>query len=48
MRSGEVVEIGPSNQLLTRPKHPYTKSLLAAVPTLRTDRTRPLAMVGGE
>jgi len=46
MRSGEVVETGPSNQLLTRPEHPYTKSLLAAVPTLRTDRSRPLAMVG--
>ena len=46
MRSGEVVESGPSNQLLTRPEHPYTKSLLAAVPTLRTDRSQPLAMVG--
>jgi len=48
MRSGEVVETGLSNQLLTRPEHPYTKSLLAAVPTLRTDRSRPLAMVGKE
>jgi len=45
MRSGEVVESGLSNQILTRPQHPYTRSLLAAVPTLRTDRTRPLATV---
>jgi oligopeptide/dipeptide ABC transporter ATP-binding protein len=46
MRAGVVVETGPSAQLLTTPKHPYTRSLLAAVPTLRTDRNRPLAMVG--
>jgi len=46
MRAGVVVETGPSAQLLTAPEHPYTRSLLAAVPTLRTDRNRPLAMVG--
>jgi len=47
MRAGQVVETGPSDRLLTHPQHPYTQSLLAAVPTLRTDRDRPLAMVGG-
>jgi len=47
MRAGEVVETGPSAKLLTAPQHAYTRSLLAAVPTLRTDRSRPLAMVGG-
>jgi peptide/nickel transport system ATP-binding protein len=46
MRAGEIVETGPCARLLTAPEHPYTKSLLAAVPTLRTDRSRPLAMVG--
>ena len=46
MRAGQIVETGPSERLLTKPEHPYTKSLLAAVPTLRTDRSRPLAMVG--
>ena len=46
MRAGRVVEEGPSEKLLAAPEHPYTKSLLAAVPTLRTDRSRPLAMVG--
>jgi peptide/nickel transport system ATP-binding protein len=45
MNAGEVVETGPARRLLTSPEHPYTKSLLAAVPTLRTDRSRPLAMV---
>jgi peptide/nickel transport system ATP-binding protein len=47
MRQGQIVETGPSRELLTHPQHPYTQSLLAAVPTLRTDRNQPLAMVGG-
>jgi peptide/nickel transport system ATP-binding protein len=46
MRQGQVVETGACERLLTAPEHPYTRSLLAAVPTLRTDRDRPLAMVG--
>ena len=45
MRSGLVVETGPSARLLTAPEHPYTRSLLAAVPTLRTQRDQPLAVV---
>ena len=46
MRSGEIVETGPSQSILTAPEHPYTRSLLAAVPTLVTDRSKPLAMIG--
>jgi peptide/nickel transport system ATP-binding protein len=46
MRAGAIVETGPTLHLLTSPQHLYTRSLLAAVPTLRTDRTKPLAMVG--
>jgi peptide/nickel transport system ATP-binding protein len=45
MRAGQVVESGPSARLLTAPDHSYTRSLLAAVPTLRTKRNVPLAMV---
>jgi len=46
MRSGQILESGAALEVLTRPQHPYTKSLLAAVPTLRTDRKMPLAMIG--
>jgi peptide/nickel transport system ATP-binding protein len=46
MRSGEIVEQGPAHQILTRPQHPYTQTLLAAAPTMQTDRDRPLAAGG--
>jgi peptide/nickel transport system ATP-binding protein len=45
MRAGQVVETGDCVRLLTSPQHPYTRRLLAAVPSLRSDRTQPLAMV---
>ncbi len=46
MRYGQLVEEGLTKKILTEPREPYTRSLLAAVPSLRTDRTKPLAMVG--
>jgi peptide/nickel transport system ATP-binding protein len=46
MREGQVLESGSARQVLIEPQHSYTKSLLAAVPTLRTDRQKPLAGVG--
>jgi peptide/nickel transport system ATP-binding protein len=46
MRAGQIVETGPAQRLLTAPEHSYTRSLLAAVPTLRSDRNQPLAKVG--
>jgi peptide/nickel transport system ATP-binding protein len=45
MRAGTVVESGSVERILTRPEDAYTRSLLAAVPTLRTDRRQPLAMI---
>ncbi len=45
MRGGLVLETGDCLQVLTNPQNDYTKSLLAAVPTLKTDRSKPLAMI---
>ena len=45
MRSGQILESGSALEVLVQPRHAYTKSLLAAVPTLRTDREKPLALV---
>jgi len=46
MRAGLIVETGAMRDVLTHPQHEYTRSLLAAVPTLKTDREKPLAVVG--
>jgi peptide/nickel transport system ATP-binding protein len=34
MRHGRIIEMGDARQVLTQPQHPYTKELLAAVPSL--------------
>ncbi|MFV0452779.1 MAG: ABC transporter ATP-binding protein [Propioniciclava sp.] len=42
MYAGEIVEIGPCEQIFTRPSHPYTRALLNAIPHLR----EPYALTG--
>jgi len=46
MRHGEIVEQGCVQQVLTRPQHAYTRSLLASAPSMTTDREKPLAVAG--
>ena len=47
MYAGQIVEAGSAGAVLNQPLHPYTCGLMNSVPTLRTDRTRPLQTVEG-
>jgi oligopeptide/dipeptide ABC transporter ATP-binding protein len=47
MYAGSIVEMGAAREVLARPVHPYSRGLLEAVPTLRTDRERPLKAIEG-
>jgi peptide/nickel transport system ATP-binding protein len=38
-----LLESGTRDHVFLHPRHPYTQSLLGAVPSLATDRRRPLA-----
>ena len=37
MYAGQMVEVGPAEQVLTAPQHPYTQKLLASIPSLTSD-----------
>jgi peptide/nickel transport system ATP-binding protein len=37
LRLGDLVEMGPRDEVLRRPEHAYTRMLMASVPTLRVD-----------
>ncbi|GAA1211877.1 ABC transporter ATP-binding protein [Pseudonocardia alaniniphila] len=45
--AGQVVEQGPTAEVLGDPRHPYSTALLAAVPTPTTDKALPLAAIPG-
>ena len=45
MYAGQVVEIAPAADIFERPRHPYTRALLAAIP--RIDRVRDLSVISG-
>jgi peptide/nickel transport system ATP-binding protein len=39
MYLGRIVEIGPADEIVSRPQHPYTKALVAAMPVAGAVRT---------
>jgi oligopeptide/dipeptide ABC transporter ATP-binding protein len=47
MYAGRIVENLPTADLATRARHPYTRALLAAVPSMETSRELPLAVIPG-
>jgi peptide/nickel transport system ATP-binding protein len=47
MYAGSLVELASKTSLFHSPAHPYTRGLLQAVPTLKTDRSCPLQTIEG-
>jgi ABC-type dipeptide/oligopeptide/nickel transport system ATPase component len=47
MYAGTLVEFGSRDDIFRAPAHPYTRGLLAAAPTLTTDRDHPLRTIEG-
>ncbi len=43
MQQGRIVELAATRDLFLAPKDPYTRKLLSAAPTMKTDREKPLA-----
>ncbi len=46
MYAGRVIEIGPVDEVLSRPKHPYTRGLMGSIPALGA-RVEKLAQIDG-
>jgi oligopeptide/dipeptide ABC transporter ATP-binding protein len=46
MYAGRIVEIGPTRDVLTAPRHPYTRGLLASVPKVEKGAARATLAVG--
>lgn len=47
MYAGTLVELGPREDIFRAPAHPYTRGLLDAVPTLKSDRAQRLRTIEG-
>jgi oligopeptide/dipeptide ABC transporter ATP-binding protein len=47
MYVGSLIELGSKPDIFRSAAHPYTRGLLNAVPTLKTDRTQPLRTIDG-
>jgi len=48
MYLGSIVEVAPTRELFRQPKHPYTRALLTAIPSLDPDDTKESQRLKGE
>lgn len=48
MYGGQIVEQAPVRKLFANPQHPYTRALLATMPTVRGERADKLNVIGGQ
>ena len=48
MYLGRIVEYGPAEEVFRAPRHPYTQSLVDAIPHMDADTTAPAAVPRGE
>jgi peptide/nickel transport system ATP-binding protein len=48
MYLGKVAEVGPSESIFSRPRHPYTEALLASMPSIDPDKRTQEAPINGD
>jgi peptide/nickel transport system ATP-binding protein len=48
MYLGKVAEVGPSESIFSRPRHPYTEALLASMPSMDPDNRTQEAPISGD
>lgn len=48
MYLGSIVEVGPSQELFERPRHPYTQALISAIPSIDPEKSKGRQILKGE
>jgi len=48
MYGGQVVEMAPTSEVFSRPRHPYTQALLQTIPAMRGEREPRLKVIEGQ